>query len=66
MLKGLVRYSDGKAAKFTAAVCAGKQSFTSPQLARSVASRGRVSGERYDAYRCDLCGRWHIGHSKRA
>lgn len=66
MLKGIVRYSDGKPASFgTAEVCAGKQSFRSPQLATEVASRQRKNErDRYEAYRCPLCGRWHIGHSK--
>lgn len=65
MLKGIVRYSDGKAATFNANVCAGKQAFLSAQLAREVATRRRVKREAYDPYRCDLCGRWHIGHSKK-
>ena len=65
MLKGIVRYSDGKPTSWSSGVCAGKQAFVSAQLARSVASRQRVSGVNYDPYRCDLCGRWHIGRSKK-
>lgn len=66
MIQGIVRYSDGKPATMTKDVCAGKQVFATSQLARQVASRWRRQRESYDAYRCDLCGRWHIGHSKRA
>ncbi|MCV2448475.1 hypothetical protein [Paracoccus sp. DMF] len=42
-----------------AAMCAGKQTFDTPQLARKVASRSR--GYALEPYRCRFCGLWHLG-----
>lgn len=45
--------------------CIGKEPFASAVLAMRVASRSRKRHKGTPrpprAYRCDLCGRWHIG-----
>ncbi len=42
--------------------CEGKHRFDDPRLARRVASRSaHTNGDRMSAYRCRLCGGWHIG-----
>lgn len=44
-----------------AAHCYGKAAFDSPQLAWAVVLRSvRTRGLRHP-YRCQTCGRWHIG-----
>lgn len=44
------------------ASCSGKHRFTDPALARRVASRtSHTHSEPMSAYRCRLCGGWHIG-----
>lgn len=46
--------------------CEGKVDYKSESTARESATRmGAKKGERFDAYACELCGGWHIGHSKR-
>lgn len=44
-----------------AAMCQGKELFSSPQLARDVAKRRQGRGQQVDAYRCKVCAGWHIG-----
>lgn len=47
------------------ASCDGKVAFDSPATARLVAQRRRrgrqTSMRRQDAYKCRVCGMWHIG-----
>lgn len=55
--------------EFRRSQCHGKHAFPSAVLAMRVArqSRRRHHGEKRPprAYRCDACGRWHIGGSNR-
>jgi hypothetical protein len=43
--------------------CAGKVRFDSALLAAKVVQRHRE--DRRKAYRCDVCGGWHLGTAKR-
>lgn len=48
-----------------AGMCAGKESFASPSLARKVAKRmGRI-GKTVEFYRCDVCRQFHLGRPHR-
>ena len=49
-----------------AAMCQGKETFASPQLARDVAGRRQRRGQKVDAYRCKVCCQWHIGARNRS
>lgn len=41
----------------------GKQGYTSRKLAATKAKRSsKETGERIEAYRCERCHVWHIGH----
>lgn len=44
----------------SAAQCAGKQGFETPQLAQKVAGRRKQAARHY---RCPHCGKYHIGGS---
>lgn len=41
--------------------CEGKQAFASRAKAKEVAKRMRRGGRTVGEYRCEFCGRWHIG-----
>lgn len=43
------------------AACTGKERFQTPQLAWGVLLRERRRSRGLEAYRCDFCGRFHIG-----
>jgi hypothetical protein len=43
--------------------CAGKVRFDSAKLAATVANRSKTIGRR-DTYRCQTCGKWHVGVTK--
>jgi hypothetical protein len=44
--------------------CEGKIDYKSEPTARAAVTRmSAKKGERFDAYECELCGGWHIGHS---
>lgn len=45
------------------AACDGKAAYDSRDLAERVAKRGRRFGkaESLRAYRCESCGKWHVG-----
>lgn len=43
------------------AQCAGKSSFPSRAIAKEIARKARRKGVKVNEYRCDHCGRWHIG-----
>jgi hypothetical protein len=44
--------------------CTGKQRYGREATARRSAERyGEKKGERFEAYPCDYCGGWHIGHA---
>lgn len=49
------------------AQCFGKQAFESAVLAKEVVKRMNRNKRKpipADSYRCDFCGKWHIGHRK--
>ena len=49
--------------KFTQRHCEGKNPTKNGKLARVIAAgASRRNGERYVAYRCEICLNWHIGH----
>lgn len=51
--------------QYELSACTGKASFDSFSLAKKVAKRRRRSmcGDRKsDAYKCEACGKWHIGY----
>lgn len=43
--------------------CTGKIAFDSAIIANTV--RRRRKGDNREAYRCENCGRWHLGHPPR-
>lgn len=46
--------------------CSGKEPFASRALAQQVAKRRRRKGKRMQfAYKCDICGKHHIGTKDR-
>lgn len=47
------------------AQCEGKPCFDSPKLAWAVMEDRQRSRGKRDVYRCEYCGRWHIGGGKK-
>lgn len=42
--------------------CVGKHAFPNRQMANQVAKRAKNGGA--NPYKCEVCGAWHVGHSK--
>ena len=51
--------------QFRAAACIGKAGYRTPALAWKRVRRMNSRGKGVQAYRCEWCGKWHIGHVKR-
>lgn len=49
--------------EFIVASCEGKDRLTH-ERAHSIARRQRRKGHRVQAYKCPVCGSWHIGRPK--
>jgi rubrerythrin len=46
--------------------CTGKQRHTQPQAFAHLANLKKKDGAfRMQAYRCQICGTWHVGHKPR-
>lgn len=42
--------------------CADKAKYETIELAQAAARRGKHRGQLLNAYRCQFCGKFHIGH----
>lgn len=45
-----------------AAMCEGKESFATPQIARKVVRKRHRRGIPVESYRCHVCQQWHLGN----
>lgn len=45
-----------------AAMCRGKETFATPQIAREVERKRRRRGIKVETYRCLVCSQWHLGN----
>lgn len=45
--------------------CVGKRRYVSQQEAWRVVGRSRAQGYGVEMYRCQFCGGWHVGHTRR-
>jgi hypothetical protein len=51
-------------ARLLSAACTGKKAFQTPQLAFAALTRNTRRPDTRAFYRCDFCGRFHIGTRK--
>ena len=58
-LRWLLRW-DARRRQMRSTTCEGKHKYSSPQTARATIKHADMS-----AYRCRVCGFWHVGHTDR-